>query len=936
MYNHSTSIKYWLDTSWLTGINQSWVEQLYKDFLKNPNSVEHKWRSMFQKMMRSADVTKNICHASSKNKFKNLKQTKVLKLIDAYRWYGHQKARLNPIGGSQQKSVPYLEPSFYDLLEEDLNKYLYVDIESFYDFKKEIMTIADLYRYLKKIYSGSIGFEYMHLSNIEERRWIQQYIESINDNIVFSRTEKKNFLEEITAAEEIEHYLGTKFPGTKRFSLEGGEALVPMLKEVIRHAGESGIGEIFFGMAHRGRINVLINVVGKPPKYLFDEFSGKYEEIFGTGDVKYHMGYSSDIKTIKGDKIHLTLEFNPSHLEIVNPVVMGSVRACLDKHRLTNPNYKVLPITIHGDAAIIGQGVMQETLNFSKVRAYDIGGTLRIVINNQIGFTTSNLSDARSTQYCTDIGKMVEAPIFHVNADDIEATIFVTRLALNFLRKFKRDVFIDLVCYRRHGHNEVDEPSVTQPIMYKKIKNHPTIRQIYVKKLMTEQVVTLQESQKISKQYREQLDIGTCVVAERCTIMEKNFLRNSYNISNQVHLEKNSREGESKKNIQKLAKCISDVPNYIQMQSIVAKIYQARRDMAEGKKPFDWGAAENLAYANLLYRGISIRLSGEDVSRGTFAHRHAVIHNQIDGSTYIPLQHLPKDKEEQGGIFQIWDSVLSEEAVLAFEYGYSSTAQNTLTIWEAQFGDFANGAQIVIDQFISSSEQKWGRLCGLVMLLPHGYEGQGPEHSSARLERYLQLCAELNMQVCIPSTPAQIYHLIERQAALIVDNMPRPLIVMSPKSLLRHPLATSDLYELTNGTFQLVIDEIEKNHILDVKRIILCSGKVYYDLIGQRRKNEQTNISIIRIEQLYPFPIQIIEQIIKKYLHVKDFIWCQEEPFNQGAWSYIQQSLLREVIPSGASLRYVGRPASASPAVGYLFLHQKQQKVLINEALTID
>lgn len=697
-----------------------------------------------------------------------------------------------------------------------------------------------------------------------------------------------------------------------------------MLRAIIHYAGQNGTREVVLGMAHRGRLNVLVNVLGKKPQDLFDEFSGNNKECMGTGDVKYHMGFSSDIETCYG-LVHMVLAFNPSHLEIVSPVVMGSVRARLDRLIGDNTTNEVLPITIHGDAAVIGQGVVQETLNMSQARGYEVGGTIRIVINNQIGFTTSNLKDIRSTLYCTDIGKMVLAPIFHVNADHPESVVFVTRLALEYRNTFKRDIFIDLVCYRRHGHNEADEPTATQPMMYEKIRKHPTPRIIYADQLVKEGIVTLHDTIEMVNLYRTGLDRGKCVVPEwRSTKLQSRtwspYLNHDWNEHYEAKLQL--------QHLQELALRISYVPESVEMQLRVAKIYKDRQEMAKGEKLFDWGGAENLAYASLVDQGISIRLSGEDSSRGTFFHRHAVIHDQKNGKTYTPLHHVHSAQ----GQFKVWDSMLSEEAVLAFEYGYATTEPRVLTIWEAQFGDFANGAQVVIDQFISSGEQKWGRMCGLVMLLPHGYEGQGPEHSSARLERYLQLCAQQNIQVCIPSTPAQIYHILRRQ---VLRRMRRPLIVMSPKSLLRHPLAVSSLEELASSTFQPAIGEVDSLNPKEVKRVVLCSGKVYYDLLKERRKNKQINIAIVRIEQLYPFPHKAIKEILKNYCHVQDFFWCQEEPLNQGAW-YCSQHHFREVLPVGASLRYAGRQASASPAVGYMSVHQKQQQDLVNSALKLD
>ncbi|WP_099258490.1 2-oxoglutarate dehydrogenase E1 component [Erwinia amylovora] len=933
----NSAMKPWLDSSWLAGANQSYIEQLYEDFLTDPDSVDVAWKSLFQQLPGTGVRPEQI-HSTTREYFRrlakdasryntpisdpatNAKQVKVLQLINAFRFRGHQQANLDPLGLWKQEPVADLDPGYHGLNEADFQESF--NVGSF-AIGKETMKLADLYAALKQTYCGSIGAEYMHITNTDEKRWIQQRLESVVGQASYSVEEKKGFLRQLTAAEGLERYLGAKFPGAKRFSLEGGDALVPMLNEMIRHAGKSGTREVVLGMAHRGRLNVLINVLGKKPQDLFDEFSGKHKEHLGTGDVKYHMGFSSDVET-EGGMVHLALAFNPSHLEIVSPVVMGSVRARLD--RLDQPgSNKVLPITIHGDAAVIGQGVVQETLNMSEARGYEVGGTVRIVINNQIGFTTSNPKDARSTQYCTDIGKMVMAPIFHVNADDPEAVAFVTRLALDFRNTFKRDVFIDLVCYRRHGHNEADEPSATQPVMYQKIKKHPTPRKIYADKLEAGQVASLEDATEMVNLYRDALDEGECVVPEWRPMSLHSFTWSPYLNHD---WDESYPERIELKRLQELAKRISTVPEAVEMQSRVTKIYNDRADMAAGNKPFDWGAAENLAYATLVDEGIPCRLSGEDMGRGTFFHRHAVIHNQSNGSTYTPLQHIHNGQ----GTFKVWDSVLSEEAVLAFEYGYATAEPRTLTIWEAQFGDFANGAQVVIDQFISSGEQKWGRMCGLVMLLPHGYEGQGPEHSSARLERYLQLCAEQNMQVCVPSTPAQVYHMLRRQA---LRGMRRPLVVMSPKSLLRHPLAVSYLEELANGAFQPAIGEIDALDAKSVKRVVLCSGKVYYDLLDKRRKNEQTDVAIVRIEQLYPFPHKAVQDVLKQYSHVHDFVWCQEEPLNQGAW-YCSQHHFREIVPFGASLRYAGRPASASPAVGYMSVHQQQQQDLVNDALNVE
>ncbi|MEX6159112.1 2-oxoglutarate dehydrogenase E1 component [Providencia manganoxydans] len=930
-------MKDWLDSSFLAGANQTYIEQLYEDYLTDPNSVDAGWREIFQQLP-GAGTNSEQFHSQARDYFRRLakdstryhtsvsdpaidaKQVKVLQLINAFRFRGHQNANLDPLGLWKRESVPDLDPAFHNLTKEDFDETF--NVGSF-AIGKETMKLSDLYDALKRIYCGSIGAEYMHITNTEEKRWIQQRLESVNVAEQFSKEEKRRFLAELTAAEGLERYLGAKFPGAKRFSLEGGDSLIPMLKDLIHHAGKQDTREVVLGMAHRGRLNVLINILGKKPAELFDEFAGKHKDHSSAGDVKYHQGFSSDFETA-GSRVHLALAFNPSHLEIVSPVVIGSVRARRDRLDEGRSNM-VLPITIHGDSAVTGQGVVQETLNMSQARGYEVGGTMRIVINNQIGFTTSNPKDTRSTEYCTDIVKMVQAPIFHVNADDPEAVAFVTRLALDFRNTFKRDVMIDLVCYRRHGHNEADEPNATQPIMYQKIKKHPTPRKIYADRLIEAGVVTADEVTEMVNLYCDALDRGDCVVEEWREMGLHSYTWEPY-LNHDWNEEYKSTFDP--KRLQELAVKTSTIPAEVVTQSRVEKIYSDRAEMAKGEKLLDWGAAETLAYATLVDEGIPVRLSGEDAGRGTFFHRHAVVHNQTNGSVYVPLQNIHNGQ----GVFNVWDSVLTENAVLAFEYGYATTEPRALTIWEAQFGDFANCAQVVIDQFISSGEQKWGRMCGLVMLLPHGYEGQGPEHSSARLERYLQLCADQNMQVCVPSTPAQVYHMLRRQA---LRGMRRPLIVMSPKSLLRHPLAVSSMDELANGKFQTVISEIDEINPKDVKRVIMCSGKVYYDLLEQRRKNGQTDVAIVRIEQLYPFPHEDIQQAFLPYAHVKDFVWCQEEPLNQGAW-YCSQHNFREAIPTGATLRYAGRAASSSPAVGYTSVHQEQQQALVNDALNIE
>ncbi|MAP20647.1 MAG: 2-oxoglutarate dehydrogenase E1 component [Alteromonadaceae bacterium] len=934
-------MKAWWDSSHMAGANAAYVEALYEAYLDDPQSVSESWRQTFDALPKVEGVELESNHSLIKEQFKKLaalgpmarvsgaaptagsnqsdeKQVKVLQLINAYRFRGHQHANLDPLGLWHQERVRDLELSHHNLSETDFDTVFNVGS---YAIGKETMPLGELFKSLNRTYCSSVGAEYMHITDTEQKRWLQQRIESVEARPQIDRDEKISILKGLVAADGMEKYLGAKFPGAKRFSLEGGDALIPMLKGLITAAGSQGTKEVVVGMAHRGRLNVLVNVLGKNPSVLFDEFSGKHDESLGAGDVKYHAGYSSDFAT-PGGNVHLALAFNPSHLEIVNPVVMGSVRARLD--RRDNDSSKVLPVTIHGDSAIAGQGVVQETFNMSQTRGFAVGGTVRIVINNQVGFTTSRTDDTRSTQYCTDIAKMVQAPIFHVNSDDPEAVMFVTKLALDFRNKFKRDVVIDLVCYRRHGHNESDEPNATQPLMYQKIKKHPVPRQLYADQLIAEGVIGEVEAEKLIDDYRAALDHGACVVEEWRPMTEHSvdwrpFLGHDWDTPYDGSI--------SVEHLKALGEKVTSYPETHKLHSRVNKVYQDRKAMVAGERMLDWGMAEILAYASIVEAGTSIRMTGQDSGRGTFFHRHAVLHNQKDAEAYMPLQHI----NDEQGTMEIYDSVLSEEAVMAFEYGYATAEPTCLTIWEAQFGDFANGAQVVFDQFLSSGEAKWGRLCGLTVLLPHGYEGQGPEHSSARLERFLQLCADHNWQVCVPSTPAQVFNMLRRQ---VVRPMRKPLIVMSPKSLLRHPLAVSSLEELSDGVFHNVIGEVDELDPKGVKRVVMCSGKVYYDLLDQRRKNDQTDVAIIRLEQLYPFPQEECAKIVAEYSHVKDWVWCQEEPQNQGAW-YCSQHHFWQVIPDGAKLTYAGRAASASPAVGYLSVHNQQQKALVEDALTI-
>lgn len=927
----------WIATTALGGANQSYVEEIYEQYLEDTDSVDASWQAVFAQLPKATQVEQP--HSSIRDYFRRLarenrseavtvidpeasaKLVKVLQFINAYRFRGHLEAKLDPLNYYRWKTsqVPELDYRYHGFSDKDLEETFTIGR---YVYNKDTMKLGELAEALKETYCGSIGLEFMHIQDMEQKNWLQAKMESVLNKPLFTKEEKVNLLTELTAADGLERYLGAKFPGAKRFSLEGSDAFIPMMKEIIRHAGRQGMEDVVMGMAHRGRLNMLVNVLGKKPAELFDEFAGKHADDNRTGDVKYHQGFSSDFD-VDGKHVHLALAFNPSHLEIVSPVVIGSVRARQTRIHDTE-HKKVLAITVHGDSAVAGQGVVQETLNMSNARGYKVGGTIRIVINNQIGFTTSNPNDTRSTEYCTDIAKMIQAPIIHVNGDDPEAVAFAARMAVEYRCLFKRDIFIDLISYRRHGHNEADEPLATQPMMYGIIKKHPTPRKVYADRLIAEGVITGDDEIEMMNLYRDALDNGDRVVPEWREMDTASMDWLQY-LNYEWTSPYESKFPEAR--FLEIAKRVCEYPEALRPHPRVEKIYNDRREMYQGNKLLDWGMAETMAYATLLDDGTHVRLSGEDAGRGTFFHRHAVVHNQNDGTGYVPLTHLHANQ----GRFEVWDSVLSEEAVLAFEYGYATTDPKTLTIWEAQFGDFANGAQIVIDQFISSGEQKWGRMCGLVMLLPHGYEGQGPEHSSARLERYLQLCAEQNMQVCIPSTPAQVYHMLRRQA---IRKMRRPLIAISPKSLLRHPLAVSTLDELINGEFKTVIGELDNLDPAQVKRVVLCSGKVYYDLLEERRQREKTDVAIIRIEQLYPYPHEDVKKALIPYAHVTDYVWCQEEPLNQGAW-YCSKHNFEASIPENATLKYAGRPASASPAVGYMSLHTKQQTQLVDEALSV-
>ncbi|AOE84725.1 2-oxoglutarate dehydrogenase E1 component [Pseudomonas sp. TCU-HL1] len=929
----------------LSGGNAAYVEELYELYLHDPNAVPEEWRTYFQKLPTDGNLATDVSHSTVRDHFVLLaknqrraqpvsagavssehekKQVEVLRLIQAFRMRGHQASKLDPLGLWQRPAPADLSIRHYGLTDADLDTTfrtgeLYIG--------KEEATLREIQQTLNETYCRTIGAEFTHIVDSEQRKWFQQRLESVRGRPAFSKEVQSHLLERLTAAEGLEKYLGTKYPGTKRFGLEGGESLIPLLDEIIQRSGSYGLKEIVIGMAHRGRLNVLVNTFGKNPRDLFDEFEGKKTEGLSSGDVKYHQGFSSNVMT-PGGEVHLALAFNPSHLEIVSPVVEGSVRARQDR-RQDKAGDKVLPISIHGDAAFAGQGVVMETFQMSQTRGYKTGGTIHLVINNQVGFTTSRPEDSRSTEYCTDVAKMIQAPILHVNGDDPEAVLFVTQLAVDYRMQFKRDVVIDLVCYRRRGHNEADEPNGTQPLMYQQISKQRTTRELYADALIQTSALDSASVQAKIDEYRTALDNGQHVV--KSLVKEPNkelfvdwrpYLGHAWTARHDTRFDL--------KTLQELSAKLQEIPEGFVVQRQVAKILEDRQKMGAGAMPINWGYAETMAYATLLFEGHPVRITGQDVGRGTFSHRHAALHSQKDANTYLPLKHLFAEQPP----FELYDSYLSEEAVLAFEYGYSTTMPNALVIWEAQFGDFANGAQVVIDQFITSGEHKWGRLCGLTMLLPHGYEGQGPEHSSARLERYLQLCAEHNIQVCVPTTPAQVYHMLRRQ---VIRPLRKPLVALTPKSLLRHKLAISTLEDLAEGSFQTVIGEIDAIDPKKVDRIVLCSGKVYYDLLEKRRAEGREDIAIVRIEQLYPFPEDDLAEVLAPYKNLKHIVWCQEEPMNQGAW-YCSQHHMRRVAAAhkkGLFLEYAGREGSAAPACGYASLHAEQQEKLLQDAFTV-
>ncbi len=894
----------------LTGANAPYLENLHAAWRRDPESVGARWRAFFEALSAPAAPSAAI-----------EKQAAVSRLLQTMSNRGHLVAKIDPLGLMRRERPRVLDPAYVGLGEADLDTEFYTGSRN--GWMPRQATLREILARLEQVYCGTIGAEFAHVSNTEERLWLQDEFQLGRMQQGFSTAERRDILQRLTAAEGLERYLHTRFVGQKRFSLEGGDALIALLDDLVQESGRGGVEEAIVAMAHRGRLNVLVNVLGKSPADLFSEFEGQVAQDKGSGDVKYHKGYSADLRT-PGGSVHVVLAFNPSHLEIVNPVAEGSVRARQERRGDAN-GARVLPILVHGDASFAGQGVVMETLQMSQTRGFGTGGSIHVVINNQVGFTTSEPRDARSTAYCSDVAKMIEAPILHVNADDPDAVIFAGRLALRYRQAFHKDIVVDLVCYRRLGHNEADEPAATQPLMYQAIRRHPPVRALYAERLLADGVLAAGEAEKLVEEYRQALEEG-----RHQAHASLGMVGNKYTVDWSRYHDDDTHEPVSTAvapaRLAALGRRILQYPEGFTLHPRVAQVVVNRARMLSGELPMDWGCAETLAYAALIDEGFPLRISGQDCGRGTFFHRHAVLHDQNSERCFIPLQHIGENQPRVA----IIDSLLSEEAVLGFEYGYSSTSPDCLVIWEAQFGDFVNGAQVLVDQFISSGEAKWGRLCGLVLFLPHGYEGQGPEHSSARLERFLQLCAEHNMQVCVPSTPAQMFHMLRRQ---MLRPLRKPLVVMTPKSLLRHELSVSGVAELTGGGFATVIDEVDSLPRERVRRVVFCSGKVYFDLLQARRAGGLDEVAIVRIEQLYPFPAQEYAAVLARYAQSADIVWCQEEPQNQGAWFQIRHRL-QDLAGEGRPVYYAGRPPAAAPATGLARIHQAEQRALVETALT--
>ena len=949
--------------SFLTGANSEYIAHLYSSYLKNPGSVDASWKEFFGSLGdREVGVLRELHGASwtpsenrrDENGFGNvepansnanrhgaegfaagadvrqaaLDSIRALMLIRAYRARGHLLCDLDPLGLKKIDYHPELDPAHYGFTDADKNRKIFINGV----LGMEYATLDEILNLLKKTYSDKIGVEFLHMTDPDEKAWIQERIEQPRNQTEFTTEGKRAILQRLTAAECFEKFLHTKYVGTKRFGLDGGEALIPCMEQIMKRGGQLGLKEIVVGMAHRGRLNVLTNVMGKPFTAVFSEFQGVSavpDDVQGSGDVKYHLGTSSD-RDFDGNTIHLSLTANPSHLECVDPVVIGKVRA-KQAQRGDEEGTQVMPLLLHGDAAFAGQGIISETLMMSELPGYKVGGTIHIVINNQIGFTTRP-QFGRSGPYCTDVAKMLSAPIFHVNGDDPEAVVHVARIATEFRQQFKGDVVIDLYCYRRFGHNEGDEPAFTQPLMYKKIKDKPTTRELYAAQLEREGVATANDSKAMVDEFNKYLE-DAFEATKSYKPNKADYLEGRWSGMKVAYGD--DRRGDTAvpmARLKEVGNAIASIPSTFAANPKITRLFEAKKKMFDTGADIDWATGEALAFGTLLRDGYAVRLSGQDVGRGTFSQRHAILYDQNTEEKYIALQHVADGQPK----FEAHDSPLSEFAVLGFEYGYTLAEPKTLTLWEAQFGDFVNGAQVIIDQFIASGESKWLRMSGLVMLLPHGMEGQGPEHSSARPERFLELCAEDNWQVANCTTPANYFHILRRQ---MVRDFRKPLIMMTPKSLLRHKLAVSNLADFAEGTsFHRVLDDHDKATLKTgkaVKRVVLCTGKVYYDLLAERREKKIDDVVLIRIEQLYPFPHKTVVEMLRQYPDA-EIVWCQEEPQNQGYWHFVDRRIetaLVEARIKAARPRFIGRIPAAAPATGSLYRHQAEQAKLIGEAL---
>jgi 2-oxoglutarate dehydrogenase E1 component len=970
-------------TSFLYGGNAQFLEQLYAQYLQNPRSVDREWQTWFAQLGDAPDEVRaeaagaswsrpdwpvvsngemvsaldgdwkaaeeelqpKIAEKAEKDggglsvdelKKATLDSVRALMMIRAYRMRGHLAANLDPLKLRDETIQPELDPLSYGFVEADMDRPIFLD----YVLGLENATLREILDILKRTYCSTLGIEFMHISDPEQKSWVQERIEGPEKEISFTPEGRKAILRKVVVGEGFEQFLNIKYTGTKRFGLDGGESIIPALEQIIKRGGAMGVDSIVLGMAHRGRLNVLANVMEKPFAAIFSEFKGGSstpDEVEGSGDVKYHLGSSSD-REFDGNNVHLSLTANPSHLEIVDPVVLGKARAKQDRDK-DKERTSCLPLLIHGDAAFAGQGVIAECFGLSDLRGHRSGGSIHFIINNQIGFTTSPIW-ARSSPYPSDVAKMIEAPIFHCNGDDPEAVVYAAKIATEFRQIFGKPVVIDMFCYRRFGHNEADEPFFTQPHMYSRIKQHTNVAKLYANRLIEEGVMTHAEFGEMLNEYREELD-KDFAAADNYKPNKADWLDGHWSgLSRAQDLDDPRRglTGVPADTLRKIGKTLTTIPESFHLHRTLQRIIDNRRKMIDTGKGIDWAVAEQLAFGSLLEEGFPIRLSGQDVQRGTFSHRHAVLVDQENEERYTPLNYLEKENEAE---IEIINSMLSEEAVLGFEYGYSLSAPNTLVLWEAQFGDFANGAQVIFDQFLSSGERKWLRMSGLVCLLPHGYEGQGPEHSSARLERYLQLCAEDNMQVANCTTPANYFHILRRQ---MKRDFRKPLIMMSPKSLLRHKKCVSPMEDFDkDSTFHRILWDHDdpgfgKGGLVadeKIRRVVLCSGKVYFDLYEDREKKGINDIYLMRVEQLYPFPHKALVKDLARFKNA-EFVWCQEEPYNMGAWTFVQPNLewvLNYINAKNVRPRYVGRPAAASPATGLMSSHLKQLQAFLDEAL---